>query len=94
MARHSIKSFNVSIDTAGDAVDVEIVTELQKPYKFNLRPDAHYPTAQDIERKLNAALSHCVSHHQRADFNVFAARSYVSIKVKDFIDTRFTGDKV
>ena len=48
MARHLIKSFNVSIDTSGDAVDVEIVTELNKPYKFNLRSDVHYLTAQDI----------------------------------------------
>jgi hypothetical protein len=94
MARHLIKSFTVSINASGDAVDVEVVTELKKSYKFNLRPDVHYPTAQDIEAKLNAALGHCVAHHQKADFSIFSERSYVSINVKDFIDTRFTGDKI
>ena len=94
MARHSIKSFNVSINAAGDAVDVEIITELKKPYRFNLRPDVHYPTVQDIDGKLNAALSHCIAHYQKADFNIFPERSYVSIDVKNFINTRFTGDQV
>lgn len=94
MARHSIKSFNVSINASGDAVDVEIVTELKKPYRFNLRSDVHYPTVQDIELKLNTALGHCVAHHQKADFSIFSERSYVSINVTDFIDTRFTGDAV
>lgn len=94
MARHSIKSFNVSLNASGDAVDVDIVTELRKPYKFVLRPDVHYPTAQDIEDKLNTGLSHCVAHHQKANFNIFSERSYISIKVKGFIDTRFTGDSV
>ena len=94
MARHSVKSFNVSVNASGDAVDVDIVTELKKPYRFVLRPDVHYPTAQDIEAKLNAALSHCVTHHQKADFNIFSERSYISINVEGFIDTRFTGDSV
>jgi hypothetical protein len=94
MARHSIKSFNVSTNASGDAVDVEIITELKKPYRFNLRPDVHYPTVQDIDEKLNVALSHCVAHYQKADFNILPERSYISINVKNFIDTRFTGDQV
>lgn len=94
MARHSIKSFNVSINASGSAVDVEIVTELQKPYRFKLYPDMNYPTVEGIEEKLNAALGHCVTTYQKAEFNIFRQRSYVSINVKDFIDTRFTGESV
>lgn len=94
MARHSIKSFNVSINASGDAVDVEITTEIKKVYRFNLRPDDNYPTVQDIDGKLNAALSHCVTRHQKADISIFADRSYIYINVKDFIDIRFTGDEV
>lgn len=94
MARHSIISFKVSINESGHAVDVEIVTELNNPYRFMLRPDVHYPTVQYIENKLNNALNHCVINFQKADFNIYSERSYVSINVKGFIDTRFTGDQV
>ncbi|MBH9642367.1 hypothetical protein [Burkholderia vietnamiensis] len=94
MARHKIKSFNVGITPSGDSVKVEIETELKKPYKFELTPDVNYETVQDIEEKLRAALTHCVNEYERADISVHDERFYVTINVKDFIGTRFTGKRV
>lgn len=94
MARHQVKSFNVGIAPSGTSVQVEIVTELKKPYRFELMPDIHYPTVQDIETKLQAALSHCVSNYEKVDVSIFKERNYVSINVTDFINTRFTGKEV
>jgi hypothetical protein len=94
LARHSIKSFSISTSTSGSSVRVKIETDLNSPYNFELFPDENYPTVQGIEQKLHAALDHCVKHYQKADFNIFPERSYITIKVKDFIDTRFTGKKL
>lgn len=94
MAKHQVKSFKVGIAPSGGWVDVEIETDLQKPYRFELTPDVHYPTVLDIESKLNAALSHCVSTYEKVDVSVFKERSYVSINVKGFINTRFSGKVV
>ncbi|VWC54006.1 hypothetical protein [Burkholderia lata] len=94
MARHQVKSFKVSIGRSGESVRVEIETEIKKPYKFELTPDVHYPTVQDVEGKLKAALTHCVDTYEKIDISVFKDRSYVSINVKDFIDTRFSGKAV
>jgi len=94
MARHSIKSFEVSINPAKTAVYVEIETELKKPYKFNLMPDANYSSLDVIEEKLTAALQHCVDTYEKADFDIFPERNYVSIMVKDHISIRFTGVSV
>lgn len=94
MARHQVKSFKVDIASSGKWVDVVIVTELKKPYRFELTPDEHYPTVQDIKGKLNAALAHCVNTHEKVDVSVFEERFYVSINVKDLISTRFSGKAV
>lgn len=94
MARHQVKSFKVSIDRSGTVVQVEIVTELRKPYRFELTPDVHYPTVQDVESSLRAALSHCVETYEKVDVSVYKDRGYVSINVKDFISTRFSGKEV
>lgn len=92
MARHNVKSFKVGIDPLGRSVQVEIETELKKPYKFELTPDVHYPTVQDVEARLKTALAHCVDTYEKADISIFKERSYVSINVKDYIDTRFSGN--
>ncbi|KGX05539.1 hypothetical protein Y036_2897 [Burkholderia pseudomallei] len=65
MARHQVKSFKVGIDSPGKSVRVEIETELKKPYKFELTPDVNYPTVQDVEEKLRAALTHCVDTYEK-----------------------------
>jgi hypothetical protein len=78
----------------GLSVQVEIETELKKPYKFELTPDDHYPTAQDVEEKLKAALTHCVDTYEKVDVSIFNERSYVSINLNDFISTRFSGNAV
>lgn len=92
MARHQVKSFRVGISPSGSSVQVVIETELQKPYKFELNPDSNYPTVQVIEKKLKEALNHCVETYEKAEISVFKERSYVSINVKNLIDTRFTGN--
>lgn len=92
MARHEVKSFRVEISPSGTSVQVVIETELQKPYKFELTPDVNYPTVQDIEEKLKAALNHCVETYEKVDVSVFKERFYVSINVKDLINTRFSGN--
>lgn len=94
MARHEVKSFNVSINPSDMWVDVEIETELKKPYKFELTPDINYPTVQDIEDKLKEALNYCVNTYEKVDVSIFEERLYVSINVKDFINTRFSGKRV
>lgn len=94
MARHKVNSFKVNIAPSGDTVQVEIETELKKPYKFQLTPDEYYPTVQYIEEKLKAALTHCVDTYEKVDVSIYGARSYVSINVKDFIGTRFSGTAV
>lgn len=94
MARHQVKSFKVGIAPSGKSVEVEIKTELKKPYKFELTSDVHYPTLQDVEEKLKAALAHCVDTYEKVDVSIFKERSYVSINVKDFINTRFSGNAV
>ena len=91
MAKHKVVSYTVAVTPPGDAVRVDIETELKKPYQFELRPDVNYPTVQDIESKLSAALAHCVSTYEKVDVSVFADRNYVTINVKDHINTRFTG---
>jgi len=93
MARHQVKSFSVSIDPSNSFVEVEIETELKKPYKFHLIPDANYPSLQDIHDKLNDALTHCTTNYEKVDVSVFDERFYVNINVTDFINTRFTGRK-
>ncbi|OZI46331.1 hypothetical protein CEK29_05525 [Bordetella genomosp. 5] len=94
MAKHQVKSYKVEIAPSGEWVGVVIETELQKPYRFQLTPDQLYPTVLDIEEKLNAALDHCISTHEKVDVSVFKERFYVSINVKGFIDTRFSGQAV
>lgn len=91
MARRKVESFKVGISPSGESVEVEIVTDRKKPYKFTLKPDIHYPTVEDIEEKLSTALTHCVDTYEKVEVNVFKERDYVNINVKDFIDTRFTG---
>ncbi|WP_079436984.1 hypothetical protein [Zoogloea sp. LCSB751] len=94
MARHQVKSFKVGIAPSGNSVQVEIETELKKPYKFELTPDVNYPTVQDIEKKLKEALAYCVERYEKVDVSIFEERFYVSINVKDFINTRFSGKAV
>lgn len=94
MARHQVKSFKVGITPSGKSVEVEIETELKKPYKFELTCDVHYPTVKYIEEKLNEALVHCRDQHEKVDVSVFEARFYVTINVTGFISTRFTGKAV
>lgn len=94
MAKHQVKSFSVHISSSGDFVNVNIDTELKKPYKFELTPDTLYPTVQHIEDLLNKALSHCINTHEKVDVSIFADRFYVSINVKGFINTRFSGKAV
>ena len=91
MARHQVKSFSVGIDPTNKFVEVEIETELKKPYRFHLTPDVNYPTLQDIHDKLKAALTHCTTSFEKVDVSVFDERFYVTINVTDFINTRFTG---
>ena len=93
MARHQVRSFSVEIDSSNGFVNVEIVTDLKNPYKFKLRPDVHYSTLEDIKEKLDKALTHCVENFEKAEVVIFDDRSYVTINVKDFINTRFTGNK-
>lgn len=92
MARHQVKSSDVRIDSSRTFVDVVIETELKNPYKFHLRPDVNYPTLEDIRDKLREALTHCTTTFEKVDVSVFKDRRYVSINVKGFINTRFTGD--
>lgn len=94
MARHKVISFKVNISPSGDAVHVQIVTEIKKPYKFKLTPDASYPTVQIIEEKLNSALNHCVDTYEKVDVSVDKGRPFVWINVKDFIGTRFAGREI
>lgn len=94
MARHQVKSFTISISPSGKSVQVEIETELKNPYRFELTPDENYPTVQDVEEKLKAALAHCVDTYEKVDVSIFKERSYVSINVKDFTYTRFSGNSV
>jgi len=94
MASHKVKSFKVGIAPSGDSVRVEIETELNKPYKFELTSDVNYPTLQDVETKLKAALNHCLETYEKVDVSIFKDRDYVSINVKDFISTRFSGKAV
>jgi hypothetical protein len=93
MARHTVKSFTVSIDPSNTFVYVEIHTELRKPYIFHLTPDIHYPNLQFIHDKLNSALTHCTTNYEKVEVRVFDERFYVNIDVAGFIDTRFTGKK-
>ena len=94
MARHQIKSFKVNIAPSGRSVQVEIETELKKPYRFELTPDVHYQTVQDIEQTLTSALAHCVDTYEKVDVSIFKERHYVSINVAGFINTRFSGNAV
>lgn len=94
MAKHQVKSFNVGIASSGKSVHVEIETDLKKPYKFELTPDIHYPTVQDIEEKLTEALQHCVDTYEKVEVSYFKDRFYVTIYVTDFINTRFSGKAV
>lgn len=94
MARHKVVAFAVDLIAEGNAVAVHIETELKNPYNFELRPDANYPTVQDIEEKVREALQHCIDTFEKVDVSIFAERSYVNINVKDHIITRFTGKRV
>lgn len=94
MARHKVNSFKLKISSNGEFVQVEIETELKKPYKFQLTPDVNYPTVQDIQEKLKVALAHCVDTYEKVDVSIDLARSYVWINVKDCIGTRFSGTAV
>lgn len=94
MARHKVISYKVQTDPTNTYVAVEIETELQKPYKFQLMPDVNYPTVAVIEQKLKEALSHCLTEYEKVDVSVFSERNYVSINVTNFINTRFTGKAV
>jgi hypothetical protein len=93
MARHPVKSFRVDIDPSNKFVDVEIETDLKKPYRFHLNTDANYPTLQGIRDQLNEALTHCTTNYEKVDVSIFEDRFYVNINVTDFINTRFTGRK-
>jgi len=94
MAKHQVKSFEVGIAHSGKVVHVKIDTELNKPYKFELTPDVHYPTVQDIAENLNKALDHCVNTFEKVNISIYKERFYVDIEVKDFIGTRFSGKAI
>lgn len=94
MSKHQVKAFKVGIAPSGESVQVEIETELEKPYRFDLWPDANYLTVQDIEERLKAALAHCVDTYKKVDISIFKERDYVTINVKDFINIRFKGKAV
>lgn len=94
MAKHQVKDYSVEINPSGKWVDVKITTENKKPYKFALTRDNNYLTEDVVKQKLTQALDHCHKNLEKADISIFKERSYVTINVKDFIDTRFTGKSV
>ncbi|MFD4120921.1 hypothetical protein ACFWQD_06375 [Alcaligenes faecalis] len=94
MAKHTVKSFSVTINQSQGFVRVEIHTELLKPYIFHLYPDTNYPTLQDLADQVRAALQHCVNTFTKADISIFADRRYVTISVAKFLQTRMTGVRV
>ena len=79
MAKRPVKSFNVRI--VGNQVEVDIVTDRQKPYQYTISQDVNRPDAREIARHLQAGLAQAVATFDKVEVVEFLERNYVSIGV-------------
>lgn len=79
MAKRPLKSFNVQV--VGNTVEVNIVTDRQKPYQYSITPDTVHPDVHEIARHLNAGLAQALATFDKVEVVEFLERNYVSIGV-------------
>jgi len=77
MAKRPLKSFNVKI--AGNSVEVDIVTDRQKPYRYLISPDVNHPDVGEIARHLDAGLNEALVTYSKVEIVEFPERFYVTI---------------
>lgn len=93
MARKSVKSFK--IDIVDNTAIVEIHTENNKPYKYQIFPDDVQGDIIGIAEHLKAGLSEAMNTFQKIEVSEFFERSYVTIVTPiERVANRYTANKL
>ncbi len=77
MAKRPLKSF--SVEVVGNTVEVEIETDRQKPYRYQICPDERHPKVQEIARHLKDGLREAKETYSKIEIVEYLERSYVTI---------------
>ncbi|MGC8213075.1 hypothetical protein [Ralstonia pseudosolanacearum] len=92
MAKRPLISYSVQI--VNNQVEVEIVTDRQKPYRYLICEDVNHPDANEIARHLNAGLSEAKATFSKVEIVEFPERTYVSIGLPiEYHSNRYTAHK-
>jgi hypothetical protein len=93
MAKRPLKSFTVQIVDHG--MEVEIVTDRQKPYRYLICKDTIHPDVREIARHLEVGLNKAKETLAKVGISEFLERNYVSIElpIKTHPD-RYTAHKL
>ena len=77
MAKRPLESFSVQI--VGGAVEVEIVTDRQKPYRYLICADEIHRDVHEIARHLDAGLGLAKATFDKVEIVEYPERFYVTI---------------
>ena len=92
MARRPLKSYTVQAVAGG--IEVEIITDRQKPYRYLICQDTVHPDLAEVERHLKAGLDVALYTHDKVEIVEFLERSYVTIGLPiKYHSDRYTAHK-
>jgi hypothetical protein len=92
MAKRPLVSYSVNV--VGKDVEVEIVTDRQKPYVYTIHQDVVHPDAHEIARHLNAGLAEAKATFSKVGITEDPVRFYVSIELPiKYHSDRYTAHK-
>lgn len=79
MAKRPLVSYTIKV--VGTDVEVDIVTDRQKPYRYIIHEDSNHPDAQATARHLEAGLAEAKATLSKVGIAEFLERSYVTIEL-------------
>lgn len=92
MAKRPLVSYSVKV--IGTDVEVEIVTDRQKPYRYSIHQDVVHPDVHETARHLNAGLAEAKETYSKVDISEDPDRFYVFIELPiKYYSNRYSAHK-